>query len=747
MKLTADVFATRCKGGSKRAKNGSNTSSDDRLPVHECTEADCSNMDITHIEDISFAINLHKLNLSSNNIKHPDALSGIRHNKDLTWLNLSNNKLFNLDGVGTLRKLLVLNLSHNEITRMSHHIQNCTELKALILNNNRIARIENLSALRNLSTLVLSHNQLETLPLLTALPKLAKLSIAHNSLRAIPDLRPNTQLKELRLNDNKIINVPGRPDATAKVQTPASTAVNPAIGDPLLPPSIEILDLGNNLIRGLEDMYGLQACPNLVNLNLKGNPICAKLMNVEGKAIDSDSAAKEDKPSKSVGKKGHEKSEEGSKDSISTTEAGKNSYRESILGFLTTSLLGGPTLRILDNERFDPRFLERQKKRKAMAVKRQRKEQKSKEMLESGKTLKRKGRKGTRDDDDDDDDDSGSEDGSSSEHAGSDAEEAPDATVRGSVKKHQVKGRRLKQQQASTTKTGKRKRTADVDDVDMPKKAKMAQPRRSLLLINPEKEEEVAQMSKIVDEVMGESDDDGEGMFLKAKGRGSKSVDKVKPALSNAGKSKGNSISKTNAPGGKATQKSQNSKAQPQKSDGKSNTITNRATQKKQVSKQLAPPSKSSEKQTEQPKPKAPAPAVPIPKPRPALSPEEDDEDEDPASAAQRSGVVAIITADSKSKSSVSSTKSQSAFAKIQQQQQKQQQKVSKHRPTGSGVTAAAGFDMMDIDAAKGSDARSGGGVAVNSKTKTGRGASIWDDLGAGDRDDGIGLGGASSWD
>lgn len=74
--------------------------------LSELVSADCSNMDITHIEDLSVAVNLHKLNLSKNGIKKADALSGIRHNKELTLLNLSGNALDSLQGVETLHKLL-----------------------------------------------------------------------------------------------------------------------------------------------------------------------------------------------------------------------------------------------------------------------------------------------------------------------------------------------------------------------------------------------------------------------------------------------------------------------------------------------------------------------------------------------------------------------------------------------------------------------------------------------------------------
>jgi len=47
----------------------------------------------------------------------------------------------------------VLNMSHNELNRISIHITNLVDLKALILNHNKIKTIDNLASLTNLNTL------------------------------------------------------------------------------------------------------------------------------------------------------------------------------------------------------------------------------------------------------------------------------------------------------------------------------------------------------------------------------------------------------------------------------------------------------------------------------------------------------------------------------------------------------------------------------------------------------------------
>ena len=88
-----------------------------------------------------------------------------------------------------------------------------------------------------------------------------------------------------------------------------------------LPISLEILDLGNNLIEKFENLKII--APNLVSLNLKGNPIC-KLV----------------------------------------------AYKDQILAMF-------PTLRILDGDRFDQKFIERKKKRAKMTQRREKKQLKA----------------------------------------------------------------------------------------------------------------------------------------------------------------------------------------------------------------------------------------------------------------------------------------------------------------------------------------------------------------------------------
>ncbi|CAO3567447.1 unnamed protein product [Mortierella alpina] len=204
-------------------------------------------------------------------------------------------------------------MSHNDLNRISIHIEKLVNLKALVLNNNRIKVVDHLGGLTELNTIVLSHNRIQELPSFPRLTKLTKLSAAHNEIRQIPDLSENGLLKELRLNHNKLVTIP---DSLRRCT------------------ALDILDLGGNMLREWSDVAPLGSLMHLINLNLQGNPIC-------------------DKPD----------------------------YKKKILELV-------PSLRVLDGERFDPRFLEIKAKR-AEHKEVMEKMVKKREDLEKKKTLKK----------------------------------------------------------------------------------------------------------------------------------------------------------------------------------------------------------------------------------------------------------------------------------------------------------------------------------------------------------------------
>ncbi|KAF9179200.1 hypothetical protein BGZ50_007184 [Haplosporangium sp. Z 11] len=297
MKLTPAIVASQTAGAD----------------LQQLKELNMSKKEINHIEDISICVNLHKLILSHNNLSSTDSIAGIQHLQSLTLLNLSGNQLDSFEGVQRLKTLFVLNMSHNELNRISIHITKLVNLKALVLNNNKIKVIDHIGGLTELNTIVLSHNKIQELPSFPLLTKLTKLSAAHNEIRQIPDLSENGMLKELRLNHNKLLTIP---DSLRRCT------------------ALDILDLGGNMLREWSDVAPLGSLMHLINLNLQGNPIC-----------------------------------------------NKPDYKKKILELV-------PSLRVLDGERFDAKFLQIKAKR-AEHKEVVEKMKKKKEDLEKKKTLKK----------------------------------------------------------------------------------------------------------------------------------------------------------------------------------------------------------------------------------------------------------------------------------------------------------------------------------------------------------------------
>lgn len=228
---------------------------------------------ITHIDDISYCVNLTKIDLSENEMRSGEALSGLKYCKGVTWISVAKNHLNDISNLTNLKSLqgkkdtdilrfiliipffVVLNASYNELSELPwDSLLELSSLKALILNNNNFTFFPPTATLpKSLDTLVLSHNPLKELPkqMLRTLPILTKLSCSNAQLHHVPDLSLCAEPKEVRLASNKL-----------------STLTDI---DRLLPLTIEIIDIGHNLIRKRTELQKLFVFKKLTSLNVRGN--------------------------------------------------------------------------------------------------------------------------------------------------------------------------------------------------------------------------------------------------------------------------------------------------------------------------------------------------------------------------------------------------------------------------------------------------------------------------------------------
>lgn len=206
-----------------------------------------SSNQINNIEAVGFLKNLNFLDLNNNSVSDISPVKNLRltylylHQNNiesipdlsalaesLSELDLSTNKITNIEGLEKLGRLSILNLSQNQI-RQIKGLTGLTKLKELILAENIIEKIEGLETLEalelfdiflnkisviegldkniNLKTLGLSSNNISELINISHLTQLKTLYLAHNQIEDITELQGLTNLTRVVLTNNKITDL------------------------------------------------------------------------------------------------------------------------------------------------------------------------------------------------------------------------------------------------------------------------------------------------------------------------------------------------------------------------------------------------------------------------------------------------------------------------------------------------------------------------------------------------------------
>lgn len=154
----------------------------------------------------------------------------------VTSLNLDKQHLTKLSGLEKLENLKWASLAENDITKMEG-LENCLKLQELSLDDNCISKIEGISKLTQLRRLSLDSNYISTLE---------NTGIQHL-----------TNLTYLSLENNKVVSLAGVQKLTSLVE----------------------LYVGNNILNSVREIFFLKSLPNLVILDLYGNPVVHDMDN------------------------------------------------------------------------------------------------------------------------------------------------------------------------------------------------------------------------------------------------------------------------------------------------------------------------------------------------------------------------------------------------------------------------------------------------------------------------------------
>ncbi len=178
---------------------------------------------------------LSELNLSDNRLL---GLSGIGGLTDLVFLNVSKNSLIDLEGVSQLKSLATLYAQENQLGRIESYVdenknkaydlgeafedqsgngkrdtdpltelRNLPELTHLFLYDNHLSSLDSMKALPKLRTLFASGNKIRDLPDFTELDKLIRLSLSDNQISDLSKLSKLNRLEHLYLVENRITDL------------------------------------------------------------------------------------------------------------------------------------------------------------------------------------------------------------------------------------------------------------------------------------------------------------------------------------------------------------------------------------------------------------------------------------------------------------------------------------------------------------------------------------------------------------
>ncbi len=237
-----------------------------KKPTGELTQADLESLtklfagsyNIVDLTGLELAVNLTELDLSANKISNLNILQDLT---SLTKLNLFNNEINELSPLTNLNSLTELNLSQNNIINPGS-LSGLTNLTNLKLSSNNISDLSPLKDLKNLTTLTLGANEISNLTSISGLIMLINLDLSENNIRDLEPLKSLTKLTGLNLFLNEIIDL------------------NPLSGLTKL----TNLDLG---INGIFDLSWLSSLTNLTRLDVSRNHIDISANSADTLIIDN----------------------------------------------------------------------------------------------------------------------------------------------------------------------------------------------------------------------------------------------------------------------------------------------------------------------------------------------------------------------------------------------------------------------------------------------------------------------------
>lgn len=232
----------------------------------ELTELKMNDCGLSTIANLSGAPKLTYLDLSNNTIRNLEPLTDMRQ---LSTLHMSHNALTTLDALSPLTNLAELDVSYNSLTSLEP-IASCAMLKYINAGNNQIHSASGVSDLILLTHLYLDYNSLTEVDELGGCHALTNLGISNNQIKELFPLADLTKLSVLDFSYNFVSELPEWPDGTPLHILDGSYNVVESLDPVQNMEDLNYIYMDYNKITNVD---ALESCYNLVQLNVYGNEI------------------------------------------------------------------------------------------------------------------------------------------------------------------------------------------------------------------------------------------------------------------------------------------------------------------------------------------------------------------------------------------------------------------------------------------------------------------------------------------
>ncbi|KAJ0243883.1 Exostosin family protein [Hirschfeldia incana] len=207
---------------------------------------------------------LKKLSLRQNLIEDPavEPLSRWDALSDLEELILRDNKLAKVPEIGIFSKLLVFDVSFNEITSLQGLSKASNTLKELYVSKNEVNKIMEIEHLHDLQILELGSNRLRVMENMENFTKLDELWLGRNRIKVV-NLCGLRCIKKISLQSNRLTCMKGFEDCVALEELYLShNGISKMEGLSTLV-NLRVLDVSNNKLTSVDDIQNLTKLEDL----------------------------------------------------------------------------------------------------------------------------------------------------------------------------------------------------------------------------------------------------------------------------------------------------------------------------------------------------------------------------------------------------------------------------------------------------------------------------------------------------